>query len=51
MKILVVDDDPGLRGLVTLALERAGFAVVGAADGQQALTHAAREAPDLVCLA
>lgn len=50
MKILVVDDDPGLRGLVTLALERAGFAVVGAADGQQALTNAAREAPDLVVL-
>lgn len=50
MKILVVDDDPGLRGLVTLALERAGFAVVAASDGQQALTHAAREAPDLVVL-
>ena len=50
MKILVVDDDPRLRSLVGLALERAGFAVVTAADGQVALMQAAREAPDLIVL-
>lgn len=50
MKILVVDDDPGLRSLLGLALERAGFAVVTAADGQAALMQAAREAPDLIVL-
>ncbi len=50
MKILLVDDDPRLRELVGLALERAGFVVIMAADGQLALTHAAREAPDLVVL-
>jgi two-component system, OmpR family, response regulator len=50
MKILVVDDDPRLRSLVGLALERAGFAVVTAADGQAALMQAAREAPDLIVL-
>jgi two-component system OmpR family response regulator len=50
MKILVVDDDPNLRGLVGLALERAGFTVVTAADGQVALMQAAREAPDLIVL-
>lgn len=50
MKILVVDDDPGLRALVGLALERAGFTVVTAADGQVALMQAAREAPDLIVL-
>lgn len=50
MKILVVDDDPRLRDLVTIALERAGHAVVTAANGQQALTHAQREAPDLIVL-
>ena len=48
MKILVVDDDPRLRELVALALERAGHMVITAADGQLALTHAAREAPDLI---
>jgi two-component system, OmpR family, response regulator len=50
MKILVVDDDPRLRSLVGLALERAGYSVVTAADGQVALMQAAREAPDLIVL-
>lgn len=50
MKILVVDDDPRLRSLVGLALERAGFAVITAADGQTALMQAARETPDLIVL-
>ncbi|NBZ86526.1 response regulator transcription factor [Stagnihabitans tardus] len=50
MKILLVDDDPRLRDLVRLALERAGFAVIAASDGRAALTQAAREAPDLVIL-
>lgn len=50
MKILVVDDDPRLRELVKLALERVEFSVVTAANGTQALIHATREAPDLIIL-
>ena len=50
MKILVVDDDPRLRELVTIALERADFTVITAANGQLALTHAQRENPDLIVL-
>ena len=50
MKILVVDDDPRLRELVSIALERADFTVITAANGQLALTHAARENPDLIVL-
>lgn len=50
MKILIVDDDPCLRDLVRLALERAGFQVITAADGQSALTHATRELPDMIAL-
>lgn len=50
MKILVVDDDPRLRDLVTLALERAGHTTITAANGAQALTHAMRESPDLIVL-
>lgn len=50
MKILVVDDDPRLRELVSIALGRAGFDVVTAQDGQLALIHAARHNPDLVVL-
>ena len=49
-KILLVDDDPALRDLVRIALERDGFRVITAADGQIALTHASREAPDLIVL-
>ncbi len=50
MKILVVDDDPRLRELVSITLERAGYQTVTARDGQMALTHAMRDAPDLVVL-
>ncbi len=50
MKILLVDDDPRLRDLVRIALERAGWQVVTASDGQEALLHASREAPDFIVL-
>ncbi len=50
MKVLIVDDDPRLRDLLRLALERAGYDVITASDGQSALTHATREAPDLIVL-
>lgn len=50
MKILLVDDDPRLRDLVGVSLERAGYEVVTAADGQRAIVHAARENPDLIVL-
>lgn len=50
MKILVVDDEPRLRDIVTVALERGGFDVVTAANGQLALTQAARELPALIVL-
>jgi DNA-binding NarL/FixJ family response regulator len=42
--VLVVDDDDDLRGLVRRVLERAGFAVVEAQDGDAAL-RAADETP------
>lgn len=50
MAILIVDDDPRLRDLVRLTLERAGHAVLTAGDGRAALVHAAREAPELIVL-
>lgn len=50
MKILVVDDDPRLRELVAMTLDRAGYQVITARDGQMALTCAMRENPALIVL-
>ncbi|WP_308639354.1 response regulator transcription factor [Paenibacillus silvisoli] len=36
-KLLIVDDDPYIRELVSLLLAREGFEIVEAADGQEAL--------------
>jgi two-component system OmpR family response regulator len=49
-KILVVDDDPHIRGVLAFALERAGMAVAEAADGRAALDAARRERPDVIVL-
>ncbi|MCC6500477.1 MAG: response regulator transcription factor [Anaerolineales bacterium] len=48
--ILVVDDEPKVTRLARDYLEKNGFRVVTAADGQAALTTARRERPDLVIL-
>jgi two-component system alkaline phosphatase synthesis response regulator PhoP len=48
--ILVVDDEPKITQLVRDYLERAGFGVVTASDGAEALMRARTERPDLVVL-
>jgi DNA-binding response OmpR family regulator len=48
--ILVVDDEPKVARLARDYLEKNGFRVLTAADGQSALTIARREKPDLVIL-
>ena len=48
--ILVVDDEPQIVRLVRAYLEEAGFRVVIASDGEQALYVAHHEKPDLVVL-
>jgi DNA-binding response OmpR family regulator len=48
--ILVVDDEPKIVRLARDYLEKNGFRVVSAGDGQSALTTARREKPDLVIL-
>ncbi|HYZ19728.1 MAG TPA: response regulator transcription factor [Gaiellaceae bacterium] len=49
-RILVVDDDADIRGLVRELLERRGFAVAEAMDGRQALQQLYDDRPDLVVL-
>jgi len=46
--ILIADDDPQVVELIQAYLEKEGFAVVIAADGEAALERAARDRPDLV---
>ncbi len=48
--VLVVDDDPDLRGFVREVLETADYRVRSAADGAQALEALIHEAPDVVLL-
>ena len=50
MKILIVDDDIELRELIGFALRQAGYLVIQAADGPEALHVFDREQPDLVIL-
>jgi two-component system response regulator ResD len=49
-KILIVDDEPNIREVVGLYLRQDGYAVVSAADGEEALGLYRRERPDLVIL-
>ena len=48
--VLVVDDDEGVRTLVADVLGRAGFSVVQAASGEEALEAAQRMRPSLAIL-
>jgi DNA-binding response OmpR family regulator len=49
-KILLVDDEPAITGNLAPFLERAGFAVAVAADGEGALRQADSFVPDLIIL-
>ena len=47
-RILVIDDDAGVRETIRIALEAEGYEVVDASDGQQGLAAFRRRVPDLV---
>ncbi len=49
-KVLVVDDEPNIREVVSLYLRRDGHAVVSAGDGDEALRLYQQTQPDLVVL-
>jgi DNA-binding response OmpR family regulator len=49
-KILLVDDEPAITGNLAPFLERAGFTIGVAADGEEALRQADSFAPDLIIL-
>jgi DNA-binding response OmpR family regulator len=49
-RVLVADDDPLIQRLVRTHLDRAGFRVLSALDGDEAIDVAAAEQPDLIVL-
>jgi two-component system alkaline phosphatase synthesis response regulator PhoP len=50
MKILVADDERDIRDLIAFTLQFAGYQVVSAADGQEAVELAIKELPDLILM-
>jgi DNA-binding response OmpR family regulator len=50
MRVLVADDSPVVRRLVTARLQADGHEVLEAADGVEAVDVAVREQPDLLVL-
>ncbi len=49
-KILIVDDEPPIVDVLSYNLKRAGYEVVIARDGEQAVAAARRDKPDLIIL-
>jgi DNA-binding response OmpR family regulator len=47
-RIILIDDEPGILRIATLALEAAGYAVVAYTDARDAIEHIKREPPDLL---
>lgn len=48
--VLVVEDDPALRGVLELTLADAGFRVITAENGREALERVAEEMPGVILL-
>ncbi|MEK6943636.1 MAG: response regulator [Nanoarchaeota archaeon] len=49
-KIMVVDDEPSLRELITAIFSSEGFEVIDAASGQECLDKLKTEKPDLILM-
>lgn len=49
-KILIAEDEPDIRDLIRFTLTFAGYQVVAAANGEEALEKARLEIPDLIMM-
>jgi len=50
MRVLVVDDEPEIANLIQIYLQKEGYYVIKAFDGEEALNLARKEKPDLITL-
>ncbi|HEY1402928.1 MAG TPA: response regulator [Pyrinomonadaceae bacterium] len=50
LKVLVVEDFEDTRFLMRIELEKRGFRVIEATDGEQGIEFAARERPDIILM-
>jgi CheY-like chemotaxis protein len=48
--VLVVDDDPGIRGFIVMTLRAEGYSVAVGANGKQGLERLAEQQPDVILL-
>ena len=49
-KILIAEDEPDIRDLITFTLRFAGYEVVAASNGEEAVEMARQEMPDMILL-
>ncbi len=49
-KILIAEDERDIRDLITFTLRFAGYEVVAASNGEEAVTLAQQEKPDLILM-
>jgi len=48
VKVLVIDDEAGVRRTLSMILEDEGYQVISASDGKEGLERALKEEPDLI---
>ena len=48
LKVLLIDDDPGILKVMTIALEDEGYKVISANDGESGIDLCASDSPDVV---
>lgn len=49
-KVLIVDDEEGMRRILSIVLERAGYEIIVAADGQTGLDLIYSEKPEVIIM-
>jgi DNA-binding response OmpR family regulator len=49
-KVLVAEDEPDIRNLIVFSLQFAGYIVIEAHNGEQAVKKAEKEQPDLILM-